>query len=75
MSRKTNKTPRNHTGLKIVLILLILLTTVLGALLRMLTWVLQKAQINQILINVAATFLLSATAIVAVRNGLGSDAN
>ena len=48
---------------------------VLGALLRMLTLLLQKANINQILVNVAATFLLSAAAILAVRHGLGCDAN
>ena len=48
---------------------------VLGALLRLLTWLLQKAHINQILVNVTATFLLSSAAILAVRHGLGSDAN
>ena len=49
--------------------------TVLGGLLRVLTWLLQKAHINQILVNVAATFLLSTAAIWAVRNGLGNDVN
>ena len=48
---------------------------VLGALLRLLTALLQKAHINQILINVAATFLLSSAAILSVRFGLGHDAN
>ena len=48
---------------------------VLGALLRLLTWLLQRAHINQILVNVAATFLLSCAAILSVRLGLGHDAN
>ena len=48
---------------------------VLGAFLRILTWLLQKAHINQILVNVAATFFLSSAAILAVRHGLGNDAS
>lgn len=47
----------------------------LGALLRLLTWLLQKAHINQILVNVTAAFLLSTAAILSVRFGLGNDAN
>ena len=48
---------------------------VLGALLRLLTWLLQKAHMNQILVNVAAAFLLSVAAISCVRLGLGNDPN
>ena len=48
---------------------------VLGAMLRLLTGILQRAKMNQILINVVATFLLSTSAILAVRAGLGTDAN
>lgn len=47
----------------------------LGAGLHLLTHVLQKARMNQILINVAATFLLSALAILSVRAGIGTDPN
>ena len=47
---------------------------VLGAFLRLLTWLLQKANINQILVNVTAAFLLSSAAILAVRFGFGHDA-
>ena len=50
-------------------------SAVLGAMLRLLTGILQRAKMNQILINVVATFLLSASAILAVRAGLGTDAN
>ena len=50
-------------------------SAVLGAMLRLLTGVLQRAKMNQILINVVATFLLSSSAILAVRAGLGTDAN
>ncbi len=48
---------------------------VLGGLLRVTVWLLQKARMNQILTNVAAAFLLSAAAISAVDLGLGQDAN
>ena len=41
----------------------------------MITQALQAARMNQILVNVVATFLVSFTAIVAVRNGIGHDAN
>jgi len=48
---------------------------VLGALLRLLTCLLQKAHMNQILVNVAAAFFISTAAILSVRYGLGSDPN
>jgi uncharacterized membrane protein YjjP (DUF1212 family) len=47
----------------------------LGAMLRIVTNLLQRAKMNQILINVAATFLVSSLAILSVKIGLGSDAN
>ena len=50
-------------------------STVLGALLRLLTGLLQRAKMNQILINVVATFLVSSSAILSVRAGIGTDAN
>lgn len=50
-------------------------SAVLGAVLRLLTGMLQRAKMNQILINVVATFLVSASAILAVRSGMGTDAN
>ena len=50
-------------------------SAVLGALLRLLTGLLQRAKMNQILINVVATFLVSASAILSVRAGIGADAN
>jgi len=52
-----------------------LVAAVLCGLLRMITQALQAARMNQILVNVVATFLVSFTAIVAVRNGIGHDAN
>ncbi len=48
---------------------------VLGAMLRIVAFGLGLIHTNQILINVIATFGLSAAAILAVRLGLGSDAN
>lgn len=48
---------------------------VLGSLLRVTVWLLQRARMNQILTNVAAAFLLSAAAITAVDLGLGHDPN
>ncbi len=43
--------------------------------LRYLTYALQKGGLNQIFVNVVASFLLSAGAIFLVRNGFGQDAN
>lgn len=48
---------------------------ILGALLHLIIYVLQKARINQILINVVTAFLISSLAIISVRIGLGNDAN
>ena len=48
---------------------------ILGAMLRLLTGLLQKAKMNQILVNVVAAFLLSSLAILSVRAGFGTDAN
>lgn len=48
---------------------------ILGALLRLITHLLQKAQMNQILVNVVAAFFMSSLAILSVRAGIGSDAN
>ena len=47
----------------------------LGALLRLTTQLLQKARMNQILVNVVAAFVMSSLAIVSVRAGMGHDAN
>lgn len=47
----------------------------LGALLCLITHLLQRARMNQLLVNVFATFALSSLAILAVRTGLGNDAN
>lgn len=52
-----------------------LVACVLGAMLRVVTGLLQRARMNQILINVAATFLVSSLAILSVKAGLGYDAN
>ena len=48
---------------------------VLGMALRVLTRLLQKAAANQIIVNVVASFALSAAAISLVRWGFGQDAN
>jgi len=47
----------------------------LGLGLRYVTWVLQKAGMNQIFVNAVASFLLSFCAIGLVRLGLGQDTN
>ena len=52
-----------------------LVAALLGLGLRYTTWLLQKCAMNQVFINVAASFLLSLTAIVLVRRGIGNDAN
>lgn len=52
-----------------------LVAAVLGFGLRCTTWLLQKAAMNQIFVNVVASFLLSLSAILLVRCGLGQDAN
>ena len=48
---------------------------ILGALLWLITHVLQKARMNQLLVNVVAAFFMSSLAILSVRAGIGSDAN
>ena len=48
---------------------------VLGLCLRYTTWLLQKAAMNQIFVNVVASFLLSLGAILLVRVGVGHDVN
>lgn len=52
-----------------------LVAAVLGFGLRWTTWLLQRAAMNQIFVNVVASFLLSLSAILLVRNGLGQDVN
>ncbi|MBR4863531.1 MAG: threonine/serine exporter family protein [Oscillospiraceae bacterium] len=49
--------------------------SVLGFGLRYLTWYLQKAELNQIFVNVVASFLLSFSTILLVRSGIGSNVN
>lgn len=48
---------------------------VLGLGLRFVTWLLQKARLNQIFTNVVASFAMCAAAIAATRAGLGQDVN
>ena len=48
---------------------------VLGLGLRYVTWLLQKAGMNQIFVNAVSSFLLSFSAISLVRLGLGQDTN
>ena len=48
---------------------------VLGLCMRYGTWLLQKGELNQIFINVVASFFLSAATILLVRHGFGDDAN
>ena len=52
-----------------------LVACVLGLGIRYLTFILQKAELNQIFINVVVSFLLSLSSILLVRNGIGLDAN
>lgn len=47
----------------------------LGALLRCITHLLQRAHMNQIFVNVVAAFLISFLAILSVRAGIGRDPN
>ena len=47
----------------------------LGAALRYTTHLLQKLRLNQIFVNVVASFLLSLVAILLVQNGIGRDMN
>ena len=47
----------------------------LGLGLRFLTWLLQKGALNQIFVNVVASFFLSLSAILLVQCGFGHDAN
>ena len=52
-----------------------LVSAPLGALLCLATQWLQRARMNQIFVNVVASFLVSVAAIAAVRAGAGMDAN
>ena len=52
-----------------------LVAALLGCCLRLTTWLLQKANMNQIFTNVVASFLLSLSAIFLVRHNLGCDPN
>lgn len=52
-----------------------LVAGVLGLGLRYTTWLLQKAAMNQIFVNAVASFLLSLSAILLVRAGIGHDVN
>lgn len=52
-----------------------LVACALAFFLRCAIWALQKAAMNQIFINTAASFLLSLAAIVLVRNRIGQDVN
>lgn len=52
-----------------------LVSSVFGILLCLLTHWLQRARMNQIFVNVVASFLVSAAAIACVGAGLGQDAN
>lgn len=47
----------------------------LGIGLRYLTWILQRSGMNQIFINVVASFLLATAAMLLTRNGIGDDVN
>lgn len=52
-----------------------IVASVLGLLLRYATFLLQKANLNQIFVNVVASFLLCAAAMGLTRIGLGQDVN
>ena len=52
-----------------------LVASVLGLGMRDGTWLLQKAELNQIFINVVASFFLSVATILLVRGGFGDDPN
>ena len=52
-----------------------LVAAALGFGLRYCTWILQHVAMNQIFVNVVASFLLSVSAILLVRTGLGQDVN
>ena len=52
-----------------------LTASILGVGLRFCTWLLQKGRLNQIFINVVASFLMCSAAIGSVQLGLGQDAN
>ena len=52
-----------------------LVACLLAFFLRCTTWALQKAAMNQIFINTAASFLLSLAAILLVKGGIGQDVN
>ena len=47
----------------------------IGFCLRFVTWLLQRARLNQIFTNVVASFLMCFTAIALTRNGVGHDVN
>ena len=52
-----------------------LVALILGAFLRVITYWLQRARMNQIFVNVVASFIISFLAIFTVRLGIGHDAN
>lgn len=52
-----------------------LVASALGLGLRYMTWLLQKARLNQIFTNVVASFFMCTAAIAATRLGLGQDVN
>ena len=52
-----------------------LVAALLGFGLRLTTWLLQKAAMNAVFVNVVSAFLLSLSAISLVRAGIGHDAN
>lgn len=52
-----------------------IVAAVLCGLLRLMTQALQAARMNQILVNVVCSFLVSLASILLVRNGIGHDAN
>ena len=52
-----------------------LVAFILGAALRCITYLLQRARMNQIFVNVVTAFLISLFAILSVRSGIGCDPN
>ena len=52
-----------------------LVAALMGFVLRFATWLLQTAAMNQIFVNVVASFVLSFCSILLVRNGIGQDVN
>jgi uncharacterized membrane protein YjjP (DUF1212 family) len=52
-----------------------LVSAILGLALRYITWILQKARLNQIFTNVVASFLLCFSSIALTRAGIGDNVN